>query len=99
MRYFVRFDPATALIMVKCPVLAMNGSKDLQVPATVNLAAIEKALKAGGNKSVTIEELEGLNHLFQECTTGSPSEYAEIEETFSPKALAMLTKWIQEQVK
>ena len=99
MRYFVRFDPATALTLVKCPVLAMNGSKDLQVPATVNLAAIEKALKAGGNKAVTIEELEGLNHLFQECSTGSPSEYAEIEETFSPKALAMLTKWIQEQVR
>ncbi|MFA5045489.1 MAG: acyl-CoA thioester hydrolase/BAAT C-terminal domain-containing protein [Paludibacter sp.] len=92
---FIRYNPALALEKVKCPVLAINGSKDLQVPANVNLPAIEKALKKGGNKNGTIKELPGLNHLFQECKTGLPKEYAEIEQTISPVALETMTNWIK----
>ncbi|MCX6219435.1 MAG: alpha/beta fold hydrolase [Bacteroidia bacterium] len=94
MLYFIKYDPAVALEKVKCPVLAINGDKDLQVPSKVNLPAIEKALKKGGNKQVTTKEFPGLNHLFQECKTGSPSEYAEIDQTFSPVALDVVAKWI-----
>jgi uncharacterized protein len=96
---FMRFDPATALQLVQCPVLALNGSKDLQVPADANLAAIETALKTGGNRQITIVKLDGLNHLFQECTTGSPSEYLEIEQTFSPQALTAVSDWILQHTK
>ncbi|UOK41713.1 MULTISPECIES: alpha/beta hydrolase family protein [Flavobacterium] len=99
MLYFLRFDPSTTLEIVKCPVLAVNGEKDLQVPAKVNLSAIENSLKKGGNKKVTVKEFPNLNHLFQECKTGSPSEYAEIEQTFSPVALEEITKWILNQTK
>lgn len=99
MQYFIKYDPAPALEKVKCPVLALNGAKDLQVPATVNLEAIKKALEKGGNKKVTIKELPNLNHLFQECETGSPAEYAKIEQTFSPIALEEIMKWILNQVK
>ncbi|MDR1153805.1 MAG: alpha/beta hydrolase [Bacteroidales bacterium] len=94
MQYFLRCDPAPALERVKCPVLAVNGDKDLQVPAKVNLPAISRALKKGGNKNVTVKEYPGLNHLFQECTTGSPGEYASIEQTFSPAVLKDITEWI-----
>ena len=94
MQYFLRFDPALALEQVKCPVLAINGSMDLQVPAKVNLTAISEALEKGGNKNVTIKEYTGLNHLFQECTTGSMEEYAIIEQTFSPEVLKDLGDWI-----
>ncbi len=94
MQYFLRYDPSPALEKVKCPVLAVNGDKDLQVPAKENLSAISMALKKGGNKKVTIKEYPGLNHLFQECTTGSPSEYASIEQTFSPDVLKDLADWI-----
>ncbi|MCK9641174.1 MAG: alpha/beta fold hydrolase [Prolixibacteraceae bacterium] len=94
MLYFIKYDPAIALEKVKCPVLAVNGDKDLQVPSKVNLPAIEKALKKGGNRQVTTIEFPGLNHLFQECKTGSPTEYAEIDQTFSPVALDAVTKWI-----
>ena len=94
MQYFLRYDPAPALEQVKCPVLAVNGGKDLQVPAGENLAAIEAALKKGRNTNVTIKEYTGLNHLFQECTTGSPAEYAIIEQTFSPEVLKDLAEWI-----
>ena len=91
---FIKYDPAPALEKVKCPVLAVNGAMDMQVPAKVNLPAIEKALKKGGNKKVTIKEFPGLNHLFQECKTGAPAEYASIEQTFSPVALEEISKWI-----
>ena len=94
MQYFIKYDPAPALEKVKCPVLAVNGEKDLQVPPKENLQAIEKALRKGGNEAVTIKEFKNLNHLFQECKTGSPQEYATIDQTFSPIALEEITKWI-----
>jgi len=96
---FIRYNPLITLERVKCPVLAINGSKDLQVPSKVNLPAIEKALEKGGNKRVTIKELPGLNHLFQECTTGLPKEYSEIEQTISPVALETITSWIKQTIK
>ena len=96
---FIRYDPVQALEKVKCPVLAINGEKDLQVPSKENLPAIEKALKKAGNKNVIIKEFKGLNHLFQECKTGLPAEYSEIEQTFSPVAMEEISKWILQQTK
>jgi len=98
-RFFLTYDPKPTLMKVKCPVLVINGEKDLQVPPKENLSAIEKALKAGGNKNFTIKELPGLNHLFQTAQTGLPSEYAKIEETISPDALKIIGDWILEQIR
>ncbi len=95
-RYFLSYDPRPTLAKVKCPVLAVNGEKDLQVPPGQSLPEIEKALKAGGNAKFTIREFPGLNHLFQTCKTGSPAEYSKIEETFSPDALKVIGDWIVE---
>ena len=95
MLYFLRYDPVPALEKVKCRVLALNGEKDLQVPPKQNLPAIKAAVIKGGNSNVTSVELPDLNHLFQECTTGLPGEYAQIEQTFSPKALEEITRWIK----
>ena len=97
--YFLQFDPANELEKVRCPVLAINGDKDLQVPADVNIEAIKKALAKGGNKKIITKILPNLNHLFQECKTGLPDEYGTIEQTFSPIALEEITKWILVQVK
>lgn len=96
---FIRYNPATALQKVKCPVLAINGDKDLQVPATENLTAIRKALNKGGNKKVTLTQYPNLNHLFQESETGLPQEYSTIEQTISPKVLEDVMLWIKNQVK
>jgi len=96
-RYFLSYGPAPTLEKVKCPVLAINGEKDLQVPPKQNLPAIRKALEAGGNKNFEIDELPGLNHLFQTAKTGAPSEYADIEETMSPVALEKIANWILKQ--
>ena len=96
---FIKFDPAPVLQKVDCPVLAINGENDLQVPAKENLEAIEKALSEGGNRDFQVKELESLNHLFQESETGLPNEYASIEQTFSPIALNIITEWIGERTK
>lgn len=97
-RCFLTLNPEVYLSQVKCPVLAISGSLDLQVPPRENLQAIEKALIFGGNSRYTIEELPGLNHLFQTATTGSPTEYAKIEETISPVAMELMGKWIKKNV-
>lgn len=99
MRYFIQYNPALALEKVKCPVLALNGEKDLQVPPKENLEAMSKALAKGRNKKVTTMEMPNLNHLFQECKTGALHEYGSIEQTFSPIALTEILKWIQVQTK
>ncbi|PSL33911.1 alpha/beta hydrolase family protein [Dyadobacter jiangsuensis] len=98
-QFLYNIDPGHYFQKVTCPVLALNGSKDLQVDARQNLPAISKALKEGGNLNVTIKELPNLNHLFQESKTGHPSEYAGIEETFSPKALAIMSDWLTTQTR
>ena len=93
-RYFLTYDPATALRKVTCPVLAINGEKDKQVLPSQNLPPIRKALEQAGNKRFEVDELPGLNHLFQSSKTGSPGEYAQIEETISPVALEKIATWI-----
>lgn len=94
---FIRHDPDPVLAKVSCPVLALNGKLDLQVPHEQNLAAINAALQKGGNKNVQIRSFEKLNHLFQECETGLPNEYGQIEQTFSPMVLDVMVKWIMER--
>ena len=97
-KYFLTYDPRPTLKKVKVPVLAIDGSKDLQVPPKEDLEAISKSLGEGGNKNFKVEELQGLNHLFQTANTGSPAEYAKIEETISPKALKVIGDWILKTV-
>jgi pimeloyl-ACP methyl ester carboxylesterase len=98
-KYFFTYDPAPILAQVVCPVLALNGDMDVQVPAKENLEAIRIALEAGGNKDATVHEVVGINHAFQECETGMVDEYARIEQTFSPAVMSEIQKWITGQVK
>ena len=93
-RYILNYDPRPTLMKVRVPVLAINGERDLQVPPKEDLAAIEEALKAGGNKDFKIVLLPNLNHLFQTSETGAPSEYGQIEETIAPIALQTMGDWI-----
>jgi len=93
-RYYLDYDPVPALQKTLCPVLALNGEKDLQVPPKENLAKIRKALQDGGNRDFQTTELPGLNHLFQHCPTGSPTEYGGIEETIASEALNDVSDWV-----
>lgn len=98
-RTFLTYDPQDSLQQLQCPVLVINGEKDLQVDPDQNLPAIRAALEKAGNKRFEIIEYPGLNHLFQQCKTGSMSEYQSTEETFNEKPLTKMTEWILEVAK
>lgn len=92
---FIRIEPKDYLEKTTCPVLALNGSKDIQVLSDINLEGIKNGLS--DNKDITIKELDGLNHLFQTAETGNVQEYSKIEETFAPIALETIKDWILER--
>ncbi len=97
-RTLIALDPAEVLAQVDRPVLAISGANDVQVPTRRNLPLIEAALEGGGNDDFVVMELPRLNHMLQTSGTGSPDEYAAIEETFSPVALEVIAAWILERV-
>ncbi len=88
-----RFNPADYLPKINCPFLALNGGADLQVP-DANLSIIQEALLKSGNQRVTTRSFEGLNHLFQRCSTCKPEEYSSLDQTIDPVVLEFITKWI-----
>ena len=93
-RHFINFVPFEYLSKVTIPVLALNGTLDLQVPYNENLRAIELALNEAGNEDYELVALEGLNHLFQTAITGAPSEYRKLNETFNEDAMKTILDWI-----
>lgn len=93
-RYALSLKPADYLTKIRCPVLSLNGTLDIQVESVTNLAGIKAALQTAGNKNHEEVTLPGLNHLFQKAKTGSMNEYADIEETFNPVALEKVSTWI-----
>ncbi len=96
-RSLISFDPAPVLMRVICPVLALNGGKDIQVKAKKNLKAIAAALQKGGNKNVRIKEIPKVNHLFQTAQTGAVSEYGKIKETINADILKIIGDWLEEK--
>ena len=90
-RHFISIDVRPQLVNIKCPVLALNGTKDSQVNCENNLKALGNGLKNCRHK---IMAMDGLNHLFQHCNTGAVLEYSQIEETFSPEAIQEIIRWI-----
>ncbi|MFT4155117.1 alpha/beta hydrolase family protein [Parafilimonas sp.] len=98
--YFIQFNPQPYLSKLKkIKVLALNGSKDIQVVASQNLPAIQSALIGGKTKKFEVKELPGLNHLFQACNLCTVAEYGKLQETISPFALQTITDWLNRNVK
>ena len=90
---FIRFDPSRAFERIKVPILAINGTLDVQVWHEQNLPAIEAAVKAGGGE-VEIAQFEGLNHLLQPTTTGAVEEYAIIDITMDEAPMEKIAEFI-----
>lgn len=95
MKFFLSYDPIGDIKQIKCPVLALNGSLDVQVLADDNLNVLKSAPNL--QKLLTAKKYEGLNHLFQPCATGDVSEYASIEQTISEEVLSDIAEWILRQ--
>jgi fermentation-respiration switch protein FrsA (DUF1100 family) len=93
MQWFCDYDPSADISKTRCPVFALNGDRDCQVIASQNLRAIERLLPK--NPLNQCKEYAKLNHLFQHCTTGLPTEYSTIEETLSPEVLKDMAQWIR----
>jgi uncharacterized protein len=94
-RYFINFNPEYYLKQIKCPVLAINGEKDVQVSCEENLFGIAMSLEKYGNRRYEFHKMPNLNHLLQNCESGSVSEYMKIEETISPEILKIMRDWIK----
>ena len=92
-RWFCDYNPSDDIRKTPCPVFALNGDRDCQVLSSLNLEAIRRLLPS--SKRHLIKEYPFLNHLFQHCTTGLPTEYGQIEETISPEVLEDIARWIQ----
>jgi uncharacterized protein len=99
MKWFVAHDPRPVLEQVQCPVLALFGELDLQVPPEQNVPEMEGALRRGGNRDFTVKRLPGLNHLLQPAMTGTVVEYAQIEQTLDPGALDLVADWLRDKLK
>lgn len=94
MRYFITFDPAPVLAAVRCPVLAVFGERDVQVPPSTNRAPLEAAFAKGGNSRVTVKVYPEANHLFIASKTGQVAEYATLPKEFVPGFLTDVSTWI-----
>jgi len=90
----LRYNPLTYLKQIKCPFMAISGTKDIQVDATTNLNAIQRGLTENGNMLVTIRKFDGLNHMFQRCKTCTANEYGELEQTIDPLVPEFIAHWI-----
>src|SRR5207244_5708451 len=97
-RFFLDYDPAPALAKVRCPVLALFGEKDLQVPAEMNRDAMLKALTRGGTGDVTVKIFPRANHLYLASDTGNPAEYPTQKKEFVPGFLEFTTDWLTRRV-
>lgn len=93
-RHFLTVDVGKLLPKIKCPVLALNGTKDTQVDCDANTTRIEKGL---ANCKHSIKKIDGVNHMFQHCNTGIVTEYQQIEETIAPEVLQVVAKWIKSE--
>ena len=91
-KYFLGLDPSEAISRISCPVMAINGTKDFQVDCKENLGNIRKKLPQSDKNM--IKSYEGLNHLFQNCSTGFPTEYALIKEDIAEQVLSDIATWI-----
>jgi fermentation-respiration switch protein FrsA (DUF1100 family) len=93
-RQYLDFNPVPLLEQIKCPVLALNGDRDLQVDADETVPVLRQAYEKSGNKDFTVMEIQGVNHLFQKAQSGSPALYGAIEETIAPEVLNAISGWL-----
>ena len=95
-RYFFDFDPTNRLALVRCPVLLLTGTADLQVAAGRNMSLLQKGLRQSG-QPVQVHKLGGVNHLLQDDPAKWPIVAGERQAAFSPEGLDYLHTWLLER--
>jgi hypothetical protein len=99
MRFYLDYDPRTALAYIKCPILSVFGEKDVQSDPNIQMPAIRAATEVSQNLDFEQELVPGLNHMLQPAETGSPREYWSIEKTIDEKVLDLISKWLDRRFK
>ena len=98
-RALLAFDPQLQLAKVSCPTLLLHGAADVQVPAAINLTALEKGFK--GNKLASSQQLTGVTHDFEQVA----GEHALLAGTTLPaaatseEALEAVGEWMAKRLK
>lgn len=95
---FLNYDPAPDWAQTTVPVLAIFGSKDVQVDAEENAPVLEAALEQADNQDYEIVILPNANHIFQDAETGAYSEYSTLPAEFTPDLLPTILEWLHEHV-
>jgi dipeptidyl aminopeptidase/acylaminoacyl peptidase len=94
--FYLGYDPLPAARRLRAPVLVLHGANDRQVTAD-QAPELAAAVRAGGNRDVTLRVFPGLNHLFLpdpegtadlERYAGSPSG------DLPPEVLGALADWL-----
>jgi uncharacterized protein len=93
-RYWLGYEPVTALSRIGQPVLAINGDLDFVTVSKIQLPIISNALNVAGNTDVTIKDMPGMNHWLQQCSTGAMAEYGSLKESIAPAAMQLMADWI-----
>lgn len=97
-RVMINYDPAKFIPRIKIPLLAMNGDKDIMVPARQNLENIEYLLKKGKNKHYQISIMPGHNHMFQHCVECTQQEIPTLPEDISQQTLDTMYNWLSKEI-
>jgi pimeloyl-ACP methyl ester carboxylesterase len=97
MKTFIDMDATPYVKATTCPVLALAGDKDLNVPVSINNPSLEANLKK--QPKTKIKVYPGLSHLFQHSATGNPMDAAKIDETIAPEVLTDIAEWISSVAK
>ncbi|MGD0484276.1 MAG: alpha/beta fold hydrolase [Gemmatimonadales bacterium] len=99
MRFFRQYDPLPTARRVHQPALILQGALDRQVTAG-QADTLGAAMRAGGNRDVTVRVFPGLSHLFVPSPTdGSPSEYASLTDvSVSRDVLDTMANWLVQKL-
>ena len=89
-------NPLDAVRRVSCPVLILNGEKDLQVPAA-EAELLRTTLEEAGNEDITALILPDLNHLLRYHPEEPSLVYRHIDDPVDPRVIETVTEWLTQR--
>jgi alpha/beta superfamily hydrolase len=93
-RTFLSINPADYLGASDRPLFAVFAELDVQVPAELNIEALQAVGTEGDFEIATVA---GVNHLFQEAETGALNEYARSMPTMNQALQETLSIWLEKR--
>ena len=91
-----RVDPLANILQVRCPILLLQGERDIQVSPERDARPLAAALAAAGHPDSELVVFPGLDHLFKRTVgeTSSGLDYLR-ERPVDPAVLDELSAWLK----